>query len=200
MDARFSKIAEKLRKNDAEIIPDLKNLLSNVEEVDSMLDIKAWMEPYLIQMSHHTWQHHYKFMNIDGEVACKYKVNQSSTWTQLDTQLVSQHPPRQPNILDPTFDHIDYHRLKKQVQAANYLFSSSEKVNWWNNFIVRLEKPHKRSQRQKWLNSLPKQARRDTTQSERDTIVLPQIQQMINKETEARQVWNNKIYFYIIKI
>ena len=45
--ARFSKIAEKLRKNEAETLPQLAALLPSVTELNHMLDIKAWLMPYL---------------------------------------------------------------------------------------------------------------------------------------------------------
>ena len=100
---------------------------------------------------------------------------------------------RQPAVIIPSYDHIDFQRLKRQIAAASYLFSSQEKVTWWNEFITRIQKPA-RQYRQKWLSSLPKQPSNDQSENERDLSVLPQIQQMINKETEARQVCH-KTYF-----
>lgn len=61
VDAAFSKIAETLRRKDAETMPRLKTMLPNVNEVEVLYDIRQWLTPNLNDIRKHTGPLHYKF-------------------------------------------------------------------------------------------------------------------------------------------
>ena len=88
VDARFREITEKLRKNDAETLPQIAALLPSVTELHNMLNIKSWINPYLWDMEKHTEQHHFKFTRVDGSPRT-YKNLQNLGWIVCSESVVT---------------------------------------------------------------------------------------------------------------
>ncbi|XP_063438737.1 uncharacterized protein LOC134719703 [Mytilus trossulus] len=62
VDAAFSRIAETLRRNDAETMPRLKEMLPNVKDIEAIYDIRSWITSSLNDIRKHTKPLHYKFI------------------------------------------------------------------------------------------------------------------------------------------
>ncbi|CAG2253820.1 unnamed protein product [Mytilus edulis] len=52
VDAAFSRIAETLRRNDAETMPRLKEMLPNVKDIEAIYDIRSWITSSLNDIQH----------------------------------------------------------------------------------------------------------------------------------------------------
>ncbi len=77
IDAAFSRIAERLRQNEAETLHDLLHKLPEVTEIrGGMHDISGWMKPYIVDIRKHTRPLHYKFARVEGQVSVLYKGQQ----------------------------------------------------------------------------------------------------------------------------
>ena len=88
VDSCFSRISQRLKKNDAETIPALKQFLPNVKELENMLDIKTWLLPSLRPVTHYTAPHHYSFTRSGGKVCGQYRCQQHKDWVNLPNSFL----------------------------------------------------------------------------------------------------------------
>ena len=187
VDAGFSKIAEKLRKTDAETVEELKKLLPDVQELEGMLDIKAWLSPHLATLSHHSGHHHFRFAMVDGKPAGFYKMQQHLPWTQMEGSLFNEYPRRRPQVLKPDYTRINLETLKKQIDLMSYLFKDAITIEWWTKYIEKLQRG-KSEKSVSFIEKLPRQpiTIQETQSSER--VVPVEVEKMISKETDTAQV------------
>ena len=139
VDAGFGRIAEKLRRNDAETVPQLKNLLPINEDVKDMLDIKTWMLPELDEPKQHSCQHHFKFSRVDDKPSVSYKLLQPHAWIEMEP-LFENVPKVKPKVLSPDYSKINIEKLEKQIKAMNYMFKDDSTISWWTDFLKCSEK------------------------------------------------------------
>lgn len=59
IDARFSKVADKLRRNDAETLDDLVALLPSVTVINYVYDVRTWIQDSICDLRKHTRPLHY---------------------------------------------------------------------------------------------------------------------------------------------
>ena len=113
IDQMFLCVARRLMKHDAVTLKELKKEIAQsytpeikVVEVDSMFDVKAWMEPVQEDISGHIYHHQFK-IESDGEGRATLSYKKWSTFTELlskggmeITDSVSGGKPdiQQPNI------------------------------------------------------------------------------------------------------
>ena len=190
VDARFSKIAEKLRTNDAETIPQLASLLPSVTELHHMLDIKSWIKPYLWDMEKHTEQHHFKFTRVDGSPRTFYKNLQDHEWLVVEESVITETPKGKPGTIKPDLSSVNIDRLERQVNVMKFLFRDTNTVKWWSEFIKTLKKdaPEKRTII-KFLESLPRQIpQTNTNRASLESTLPEEIQHMLQKETRIVNV------------
>ena len=191
VDARFSKIAEKLRKNEAETLPQLAALLPSVTELNHMLDIKAWLMPYLWDMEKHTEQHHYKFTRVDGSPRTFYKNLQDHEWRIVEDSVITATPKGKPPTIRPDCSSINLDKLERQIKSMKYLFrNEKDTVKWWTDFIkmLRTNSPERRTTI-KFIESLPRQpADNSNPRVSGDSSLPEEIQQMLHKETRIVDV------------
>lgn len=53
IDACFSKVSDILRRNDAETLDDLVNLLPNVMNIKYVFDVRSWLEDNILDVRKH---------------------------------------------------------------------------------------------------------------------------------------------------
>ena len=194
VDSCFSRISQKLKKNDAETIPALKKFLPNVNELDNMLDIKTWLLPSLRSVTHHTAPHHYRFTRSGGKVCGQYKCQQHKDWVNLPNSFFVWIPKRQPCVLIPDTDDIDTDKLWTQITNMRYLFKEEASVlRWWKNFIESLKQRKRKKVTKKFLESLPRQKPKPRAGNSEEADLPGEIQKLIDKESESRVVSLKKI-------
>ncbi|XP_071181315.1 uncharacterized protein [Mytilus edulis] len=176
VDAAFSRIAETLRRNDAETMPRLKEMLPNVKDIEAIYDIRSWITSSLNDIRKHTKPLHYKFIRdlATHNVKMQYKAFQDSEWKTEHgiIQLISGKPnlPKGiPKVINPQFEKIDINKIKSRIPQWQCLFTDQiehTEQKWWGGFLGHLEKirdslPYRRTKvlsKAKWiLPLLPKQ-------------------------------------------
>lgn len=186
VDACFSKIAEKLKRNDAETIPELKQHLPNVTELDHMLDIRSWLLPSLAVVKKHTVPHHFRFLIKDAKVVGEFKFQQQSAWEQIPS-VFRWLPKRKPSILRPNYDNIDIDRLQKQIESMKCFFSDETKtLKWWERFLMTLRRKKVGNVASKFLECLPRQ--KETNTEETRNVIPAELKKLIQKEKEGAPV------------
>lgn len=83
IDACFSKVSDILRRNDAETLDDLVNLLPNITNIKYVFDVRSWFEDNILDVWKHTQPLHYKFKNSGHVVEAYYKGKHDSAWKYL---------------------------------------------------------------------------------------------------------------------
>lgn len=93
IDACFRKVSDIPRRNDAETLDDLVNLLPNVTGIKYVFDVRSWIEDNIRDVRKHTQPLHYKFKNSGHVVEAFYKGKHDSAWKNLDGGLLvrNQH-------------------------------------------------------------------------------------------------------------
>lgn len=189
VDAGFSKIAENLKKKDAETIPELLKLIENVgpkylsTELDKMLDVKSFLLPHLNEIKQISQPLHFKFVRGNCNVNVYAKSSQNGEWTVLENNILKSFPIEgKPQVLGRKLDKVNLENVEKVVfhnYAKNY-FKQICSQNWWKGFIENAKGTETRFQ-VKWLESLPRQ-----TDS---SVPLPEyLQEMVDKETHKKAV------------
>ncbi|XP_062608883.1 uncharacterized protein LOC134270664 [Saccostrea cucullata] len=137
IDASFSVIAEKLRKEDAETLPQLQKILNGGRRVQGFYDIKNWIAPCINQIQHHSKPLHFKFQSTENYGASVYyRENCQRAWKNLTTNVLSSLPKGQPSILlPPNFNNINIDGLRSNVEKYKFQFSDKGAYNWWLKFI-----------------------------------------------------------------
>ena len=188
VDALFSKISQKLKKNDAETIPHLKELLPDPTDLENMLDIKTWLQPSLSVVKKHTGPHHYRFSRQNGDVVGHYKSHQDKDWEKLDCSFFSWLPKRKPSILQPNYENIDIEKLSKQIDAMKCMFKDEiPTIRWWNRFLETLKQTKRRNTGIKFLESLPRQKERED-RNQPESVVPSEVERMIENEVSSQRV------------
>ena len=194
VDSCFSQISQKLKKNDAETLTALKQLLPKPTDLDNMLDIKTWLLPSLRKVEHHTAPHHYRFSRSGDKVCGHYKCQQHKVWEQLTDSFFIWTPKRKPSVLHPDTDHLDLDKLWTQITNMRYLFKDENSVlRWWKSFIDGLKQRKRRKVTVKFLEALPRQKTKETSQP-RTVTLPPEIQKLVDKETESQVVSLKRSY------
>ena len=188
VDAGFSRIGEYLRRNDAETLPDLVNLIPNSELLTDMFDIKSWLEPHLNIVSKHTAQHHFKFSKHSGNTLVFYKMHQAEEWLQQENTYLANIPKGKPNILRRDTSKIDMDKLQRQINSMTFMFSDVSKQEWWNKFIKQKCSVQEKGIRF-WIDILPRQQTSMNNELNAVNAIPEPIRMMIEKETQPVKVY-----------
>ena len=119
IDAEFSRIAEKLRKTDAETLVQLMNLLPASKQTGGLYDIKGWLEKHIRPITGHSGALHYRFSkdeanNLIGE----YKGLNHRPWKKLSKLMLTTTPTGIPKILLPNFSKYKFDLLTKNIDKC----------------------------------------------------------------------------------
>ncbi|CAG2195253.1 unnamed protein product [Mytilus edulis] len=78
----FSKIVDSLRRNDAEKIPELLDLLPNPSNLIWQYDIRNWLQPFIADVRKHIKPLHYRFTmdEVSNKIKLCYKSNHAGPW------------------------------------------------------------------------------------------------------------------------
>lgn len=83
IDSRFSKVADKLRRNDAETLDDLVALLPSVTVINYVYDVRTWIQDSICDLRKHTRPLHYKFRSNDAILETFFKGKYDSLGRNL---------------------------------------------------------------------------------------------------------------------
>ena len=197
IDASFSRLADKLRRNEAETLPRLTHLLQS-KSFRVNFDIKKWITPCINKIAKHTKPLHFRFSKDEkNEIIFEYKGRHNRPWTRAPHTMVNKMPKGTPNILMPeNMDKINFDDIEKNVENCLFLFKEQSQVNWWRRFLKNM-KEMKRSKEQlrkyasegaDWvLPKLPKQ-RKQVVEPPSTFTIAPDLQNMLDQELEDPQV------------
>lgn len=87
IDACFRKVSDIPRRNDAETLDDLVNLLPNVTGIKYVFDVRSWLDGNIRDVRKQTQHLHYRFKNSGHVVEAYYKGKHVSAWRNLDGRL-----------------------------------------------------------------------------------------------------------------
>lgn len=187
VDSAFSKISERLKKNDAESLNDLK-LLSNTELLDKMYDVKSWIAPAISDITGVSQPLHYKFERVAQGIYVHYKGQHSQPWEKLHSTILKYCPDGQPPLLDQDFKNIDCKRQLSQVENLSTMYTNPASLGIWKKFysdIANRMFMESGSAAAEWiLDILPIRY----TYAALDDQVIPEVIQLIEKETQVPQV------------
>ena len=216
IDAGFSRIADSLRRNDAETIPAIAKLLPNPENVVWQYNIRDWLEPYINDIRKHTKPLHYKF-SLDEEtnkINFWYKSNQGSPWRKqcpgmfdYDNRGKVKLPKGVPKLLKPSFEKISLEKMQIRLEDWKCLFSDqveNEQYSWWKNYLkctkrlrddINFQQSEIISKAEWHLDKLPKLEKLSDSNEEINTP--DDIEAMLNQELEEHEVCQT-IYSYLL--
>lgn len=136
IDACFSKVSDILRRNDAETLDDLVNLLPNVTNIKYVFDVRSWIEDNIRDVRKHTQPLHYKFKNSGHVVEAFYKGKHDSAWKNLDGGLLvrNQHQTivkirGSPKLSSINFDGIGLEKNWKPSQILEMFVQWPDRPN-----------------------------------------------------------------------
>lgn len=199
VDAGFGHISRHLKVTDVETYDQLLQLLPDSMALESMYDIKTWLEPHLSTPQHHTQPLHFRFKYVnDNTVKVQYKGLHDHPWEELEPGFFKSFengkkymPTGKPKRKKPDFENIDFSRMKKQIRSIEHLFSDAESGLWWNDFFNKIAKSS--NQHQEWiLDTLPRQTIDEHTSESCDAVPAP-LQVLLDKELEKPKVSVNLI-------
>lgn len=127
IDACFSKVSDILRRNDAETLDDLVNLLPKVKYV---FDVRSWLEDNIHDVRKHTPPLHCKFKNSGHVVEAYYKGKHDSAWKYLEGGLLVRNQYQKiikirgsPKLSSINFDGIGLEKIESNLKFWKCLFS-----------------------------------------------------------------------------
>ena len=194
VDAGFSKISEKLRRNDAATLDDLMNLLPKPVMLEQMFDFKKWVDPHFSRLDYVSEPLHYKISNVADSVKVYCKGLHNQDWREMDYTILMEKPKGKPTTVKPDFSKFSFEKMIKQIHAIKHLFKDSEQtVNWWTQFFEGL-KANKRTNAVWNFNQLPKQKK--SKGPDHISYELPQqIIDLVEKESRIPKVIKTALYF-----
>ena len=209
VDAAFSKIADTLRRSDAETIPELQKLLPNVEEVIWQYDIREWLLSNINDIRKHTKPLHYKFVRDpnNDKVQFSYRENQNNPWKNVESGILKRNkknmvqlPTNVPKLVEPTFDKIKIENLEKKISFWQCLFSDqleNTQLTWWKDFINKMKRirdniPFRKESifsKAFWiLPRLPRQSTDHGEDRQEDNNPPESVQKLLDAETQEHEV------------
>lgn len=121
IDARFSKVADKLRRNDAETLDDLVALLPSVTVINYVYDVRTWIQDSICDLRIHTRPLHYKFRSNDAILETFFKGKYDSPWKKLEGGMLAPDNNHKVKLLEgvPNFPKLTLMELAdKKYQAT----------------------------------------------------------------------------------
>lgn len=142
IDASFRQIADTLRKNEAETLPDLIQLLPDVEEIKGgMFDVRNWLVPTLNNPKAISKPHHFRITRIEGKISVFVKGMFNLPWQQCNQTFLSSLPRGQPRHVLPNFEKINVGLMTKaneDIWPKFYTNAGTSKL-YWRAFIERIK-------------------------------------------------------------
>ena len=125
IDQMFLCVVRRLMKHDAVTLKELKKEIAQsytpeikVVEVDSMFDMKAWMEPVQEDISGHIYHHQLK-IERDGEGRTTLSYKKWSTTTEWlpkgGMEITNGVPGGKPDIQQPNISNLNLGRIKADL-------------------------------------------------------------------------------------
>ena len=193
VDAGFSKISEKLRRNDAETLDSLIDLLPKPALLDQLFDFKAWVDPYFSIIEAISEPLHYKINRVADSVKVYCKGLHNQEWITMDYMVLSQKPKGKPKTVRPDFTKFNFDKMLKQINTIRHMFKGGEQtLMWWTEFYASL-RANKRTSSVWMFDQLPRQKKsKDTDQISNGSP--QQIIDLVAKETRIPKVIISALY------
>lgn len=124
IDARFSKVADKLRRNDAETLDDLVALLPSATVINYVYDVRTWIQDSICDLRKHTRPLHYKFRSNDAILETFFKGKYDSPWKKLEGGMLARDNNHKVEPLEgvPNFPKLTLMELAyKKYQATQII-------------------------------------------------------------------------------
>lgn len=130
---RFLSLQQKLRKVDAETLPQLQRVLNVGRILHGLYDIKDWLSPCINQYYHHSKPLHFRFQDTDGnQASVSYGENSERPWKTILQNLLTSIPRGTPEILIPlNFHNINFSGQRNNIEKYRYQFSNQSFYKWW---------------------------------------------------------------------
>lgn len=130
---RFLSLQQKLRKVDAETLPQLQRVLNVGRILHGLYDIKGWLSPCINQYYHHSKPLHFRFQYTDGnQASVSYGENSERPWKTILQNLLTSIPRGTPEILIPlNFHNINFSGQRNNIEKYRYQFSNQSFNKWW---------------------------------------------------------------------
>lgn len=206
IDAAFSRIAEQLRRTEAETLPELLKILGpSGRTMRGLYDLREWMSPHLVTISHHSKPHHFKFEQCEnGNCKNFYKGNNDDPWKELESLFKEtggsvRLPAGKPKLTEPNFEHLNTARLEKSIESWSILFSDhrdGNKYRWWKKFLKEVKDLIlKKSERlryarinSEWILPLLPKLRESGSSRNEELQLPPPLQALLDEESQEPQV------------
>ncbi|XP_063411362.1 uncharacterized protein LOC134694252 [Mytilus trossulus] len=207
IDAGFSKIADSLRQNDTETIPELLDLLPNPSNLIWQYDIRNWLEPFIADVRKHTKPLHYKFTmaEVSNKIKLCYKSNHAGPWKISTSGMFMfnekgevELPKGVPKVSTPVFDKISIEKIESGINDWKCLFTDQiehHQFNWWKSRVNYMKKLRDDNQFMKseiiqkavwYFDKLPKI--RVTPDCSYDNNPPKEIEDMVNQELIEHEI------------
>ncbi|CAG2216886.1 unnamed protein product [Mytilus edulis] len=128
----FSKIVDSLRRNDAEKIPELLDLLPNPSNLIWQYDIRNWLQPFIADVRKHIKPLHYRFTmdEVSNKIKLCYKSNHAGPWKISTSGMFMfndkgevELPKGVPKVSTPVFDKIFIEKIESGINDWKCLFT-----------------------------------------------------------------------------
>ena len=140
IDAKFSTLSDILRRNDAETLPALLQIIPNAMQTRGLFDIKEWLSPCINKITNHSRPLHFKFSAVADEVCMHYKSSCGKSWIHSESLLLHHTPVGAPEILLPQHvNKIVIASLKENIFRHKYNLEDRQ-FWWWQRFCDEIQK------------------------------------------------------------
>ena len=192
----FSCVARRLLKHDAVTLLELKKEMTQsytpeikVIQVDSMFDVKSWMNPVQEDISGHIHHHQFKIQrNGKGRATLYYKKWSTSTeWLPKEgMEITNGIPGGEPQILQPNIANLNLDKIKADLNKFRLKFDHSTS-KWWSDFI---EQQEARRDEADWLLATlaPQQEEQPRPHPRPNAGVDDELRKLLEKEEKEVEV------------
>ncbi|XP_064397846.1 uncharacterized protein LOC135344551 [Halichondria panicea] len=142
IDQLFSRISKQLTLKGAESLPDLQKQITQsstptptVEVLNTISDVRSWLEPCIDGLNGHSLPHCFKFFLEDGKAVMYFRHWSSDAWCNADVavKLLLEIPCGIPNRVHLSDNKIDLPRLHIDIPKF-YSWISDDARIWWEQF------------------------------------------------------------------
>ncbi|CAG2226484.1 unnamed protein product [Mytilus edulis] len=128
----FSKIVDSLRRNDAEKIPELLDLLPNPSNLIWQYDIRNWLQPFIADVRKHIKPLHYRFTmdEVSNKIKLCYKSNHAGPWKISTSGMFMFNDKGEVELPKG----VPKHNYSKDMNISSPI--KSQKLRLWLSFVA----------------------------------------------------------------
>ena len=146
VDQFFSRISTKLQKTNVPTLPDLLRIVpqsyshpTTAQRIQTVYDVKHWLEPVMEPMTQHSRPHQFKITrDCDGR-ARLYTKDWSTTESWQEPvgvpHILTGHPEGSPDVVTANFEKIDLRRLSQHIAKMEPFMAPAAREVWQNTLM-----------------------------------------------------------------